>query len=76
MNQEVREGYYKDKAGGWQPDRRATKDRRARRSTDSLDHERRGLFRRKADLELLKHDHKEMIDEALEDFAKEHGGHL
>ena len=73
---EIREGYYKDKYGRWQADRRSGNDRRAGHKTFSLEHERRKLYRRKADRELLERDHRTMINEALEDFAEEHGGHV
>lgn len=74
--EEFREGYYKDKYGRWQRDRRSGKDRRGTHSGFPLEHERRTLFRRKVDRELLEKDHRTMIDEALEDFAKDHDGHL
>ncbi len=76
MKDEIRPGYYKDKYGNWKPDRRIDNDRRHARGQFPLDHERRKMFRRKADRELLNKDHKAMIEEALEDFAEEHGGHL
>ncbi len=71
---EHRSGYYKDEFGNWQPDRRQA----SRRSSGAFpfDHEQRKQFRRKADLELFETDHKQMIREALEDFAEEHDGHL
>lgn len=76
MNEaEFREGYYKDKYGEWQADRRSSKDRRSGKS-HLLDHERRKHFRRKVDRELLNKDHRAMIEDALEDFAAEHGGRL
>lgn len=71
-----REGYYKDKYGRWQRDRRAGSDRRAIGKPFPLEHERRKLFRRKQDREILEKDHREQIKDALEDFAEEHGGHL
>ena len=73
---EIREGYYKDKYGRWQQDRRSGRDRRTLHKAYPLDHERRSLFRRKADRELLEKDHRAMIDDALEDFAEEHKGRL
>ena len=76
MKEEIREGYYRDKNGEWQVDRRTGKDRRYGKKQVPLDHERRCLFRRKADRELFDRDHKAMIDEALQEFAEEHGGHL
>lgn len=71
---EHRSGYYKDEFGNWQPDRRQNN----RRSSGAFpfDHEQRKQFRRKADMELFETDHKQMIKEALEDFAEEHDGHL
>jgi hypothetical protein len=75
-NEEFREGLYKDKYGRWQKDRRIGKDRRRRiGKAFPLQHERRGLFRRKVDRELLDKDHRAMIDEALDDFAKDQKGH-
>ena len=74
--EEIREGYYKDKYGRWQPDRRSGKDRRAMHKAYPMQHERRGMFRRKADRELLEKDHRTMIDDALQDFAEEHHGKL
>lgn len=69
------EGFYVDASGTLQPERRkTTADRRAR--LDGFDHDRRGLFRRRADRELYETDHKVMIREALEEFAEEHDGHL
>ena len=77
MSDGHREGYYKDKYGRWQPDRRAGGDRRrvAGKSLP-LDHERRCMFRRKVDREVLEKDHREMISSALEEFAEEHNGRL
>lgn len=76
MSEGYREGYYKDKYGRWQKDRRAGGDRRATSKAFPLDHERRRMYRRKADREVLETDHREMIETALEDFAEEHEGHL
>jgi hypothetical protein len=73
---EIPEGYYQDKFGNMQPDRRAGADRRASSGALKAKHERRKMYRRKVDRELLKRDHKMMIEEALEDFAAEHDGHL
>lgn len=73
--EEIREGYYKDKYGRWQQDRRGGGDRRGSKAFP-LAHERRKMFRRKADREQLEKDHHIMIEEALGDFAEEHGGHL
>ena len=76
MAKEIREGYYKDRYGNWQGDRRGAQDRRGHSSQYPLDHEHRKMYRRKADRELLTKDHKVMIEEALEDFAEDHDGHL
>jgi hypothetical protein len=76
MSEEVRPGYYKDKAGEWQVDRRSGIDRRDLHPASPIDHERRKLFRRQADRELLERDHKIMVEEALEEFAEKHDGHL
>ncbi len=76
MKDEIREGYYKDRYGNWQKDRRGAADRRGGRANYPLDHERRKMFRRKIDREVYNRDHKDMIEEALEDFAEDHDGHL
>ena len=74
---EIREGFYRDKYGRWQPDRRKSNDRRAGIGKSfALEHERRGMFRRKADRELFEKDHRAEIDDALRDFAEDHDGHL
>ena len=69
---DFREGHYRDKYGRWQKDRRSGKDRRAAQSASLFEQERRNLFRRKADREAFERDHREMIEEALDDFAEEH----
>ncbi len=74
--EEHREGFYRDKYGNWRPERRTGGDRRAQKAGPSGAHERRKFYRRKADRELLLKDHQTMIDEALEDFAEQHDGHL
>lgn len=76
MSEGHSEGLYKDKYGRWQKDRRAGDDRRKMDKGKPLDHERRRMFRRKADREMLEKDHRVMIESALEDFAQEHDGHL
>ena len=76
MTEEIREGYYKDRYGRWQRDRRTGPDRRGKAGGFPLEHERRKLFRRKMDREILEKDHRNMIDDALEDFAEEHDGHI
>ncbi len=76
MTEEFREGYYKDKYGRWQPDRRSGRDRRSMGKAFPLGHERRGMFRRKVDREILEKDHHAMIEDALDDFAQEHDGRV
>lgn len=77
MTEETRPGHYLDSFGQWQPDRRKTPDRRALAPlAHQHDHERRRVFRRKADREIFEKDHRAMIEEALQDFASEHDGHL
>jgi len=74
-DQEIRPGFYQDKNGNWRPDRRkGGPDRRG--PVAARDHERRRQFRRQIDRELYETDHKQQIEEALEDFAEEHGGRL
>ena len=70
--EEKRPGYYKDEHGNWQKDRRKTPDRRRAPNHDFPHHDRRTHLRRKADREALERDHKEMIEDALEDFIEQH----
>ncbi len=72
--QEEQNGYYLDKFGNWQPDRRAGNDRRGLHGNERHP-ERRMMFRRKIDRELLRQDHDD-VEDALGEFAEEHGGHL
>jgi len=72
--EEFREGYYKDASGNWQVDRRRQRDRRGA-APDPQNHERRRLYRRLADREESEKD-RSLINEALEEFAVEHHGHL
>ncbi len=76
MAENVRPGYYQDKEGNWQVDRRSGVDRRSQEQESPYGHERRRLFRRQIDREVYERDHKKMIDEALADFADQHDGHL
>ncbi|HUW62199.1 MAG TPA: hypothetical protein VMZ06_14445 [Candidatus Bathyarchaeia archaeon] len=76
MSEGHRTGYFRDRYGRWQKDRRAGEDRRSTGKTLPLDHERRRMFRRKIDREVLEKDHREMIESALDDFAEEHQGRL
>lgn len=74
VSDEKRAGHYEDKYGNWVKDRRRESDRR--KDTGAFAHEeRRNTGRRKTDA-LLERDHREMIEDALKDFAAEHGGHL
>jgi len=75
--EEARPGYYKDKYGRWQKDRRKTTDRRlSGPGALSREHRRRRVARRQDDRERVDDDHRTMIDEALDEFAAEHDGHL
>ena len=68
MEPEQRDGYYRDRTGEWQRDRRTLKERRAAKAVDGVKR-RRVRGRRKADLIDVDREHKAMIDEALDDFA-------
>lgn len=70
-SEQERPGYYRDANGVWQKDRRVTPDRR-RLHHAFPHHDRRLMGRRKADLEFVERDHREMIEDALEQFAAEH----
>jgi hypothetical protein len=77
VSDEKRAGFFKDRYGRWQPDRRSTDDRRLPPGKpEHLDHERRKFFRRKIDREIYETDHRTAISDALDDFAEEHHGHL
>lgn len=77
MAEEPREGYYKDRYGRWQQDRRTSNDRRGGKASGyPLAHERRRVYRRKIDRERFERDHRQHIKEALNEFAAEHNGHL
>ena len=75
VSHEHRPGYYKDIKGEWQPERRVGKERRAGNWWEEND-PRRKLIRRLADRDFIERDHRTQIEEALEDFAAEHDGHL
>ncbi|HOZ49686.1 MAG TPA: hypothetical protein PLO37_24260 [Candidatus Hydrogenedentes bacterium] len=77
MTEEFLEGHYKDKYGRWQKDRRKGGDRR-RKATGEFtdDRERRKVFRRKVDRERYEEESREMIEEALDEFAADHDGHV
>lgn len=69
--------FWIDADGNRQPERRGGVDRRTLQGSVPQEiRERRKLFRRKMDRELYERDHKVMIEDALNDFAEEHGGHL
>jgi hypothetical protein len=75
VTDETREGFYQDKHGNWLKDRRKAPDRRLTEGPHNHHEERRQLSRRIDDV-ILKRDHRNMIEEALEDFAAEHDGHV
>ena len=75
VNQEIRPGYYQDDAGEWQHDRRSGKDRRKSHG-DKRHDDQRSFFRRKADRDFVEREAKQAIEDALDDFAEEHGGHV
>ena len=74
MSEEYRPGYYRDRSGKWQKDRRKSPDRRAGGGTVFTHHDRRTLKRRKTDHEILERETKRQIEEAMEDFAADHDG--
>jgi hypothetical protein len=69
VSDEHRPGYYKDRDGNWQRDRRKTTERRAGGGSAFTHHDRRTLKRRKADLEFLERETKMQIEDALEEFV-------
>ncbi len=71
---EIPKGFYLDADGNLQVERRKTPDRRTA-NRGMRKHDLRKFYRRKADRELYEKDHR-AIDEALEDFAKEHDGKI
>lgn len=75
MDEEIRPGYYLDDAGEWQTERRSGKDRR-KMHPDKRHDDQRSSYRRKADREFIDREAKQAIEDALEDFAQEHGGHV
>ena len=75
MSEEIRAGFYKDKYGEWQKERRHNGDRRNVGEGSHSDHEKRGHFRRQVDREMYECDRQD-IEDALCDFAEEHDGHL
>lgn len=75
MDEVIRPGYYLDNAGEWQAERRSGKDRR-KLQPDKRHDDQRLSYRRKVDREFLDREAKQAIDDALEDFAQEHGGHV
>lgn len=72
MSKIEKPGHYRDHEGNWQKDRRSGTDRRATVTARQADERRRNAGRRKADLEFQEREHREMIEEALADFAEEH----
>ena len=72
MSSSSRPGYYRDQHGNWQKERRQNPDRRRGNTEDHFGYERRRVLRRKSDLEALEQEHREMVEEALKDFASHH----
>ncbi len=72
MNSERRPGYYLDKTGQWQRDRRIGSDRRQASQPPKGENRRRNAGRRKSDRVFEEREHREMIEDALVEFAKEH----
>lgn len=75
MKSEETERFYIDANGELKPDRRKGADRRNSEDGPRY-HEQRKYYRRKIDREIYERDHKQMIEDALNDFAEEHDGHL
>lgn len=79
MSQSKQEGFYEDKDGKQQQDRRAIqksrrggqKDRRSDRKVVG-DGDQRNLTRRASDAAFIKREHNRPIEDALEDFAEDH----
>lgn len=74
MSEEHRPGYYKDKSGKWQKDRRKSPERRKGGGTVFTHHDRRTLKRRKTDHDILERETKLQIEEAMEEFSAGHEG--
>lgn len=72
VSDEQRPGFYKDREGNWQRDRRKSPERRAGGGSAFTHHDRRTLKRRKADMAFLERETKMQIEDALEDFVAEH----
>jgi hypothetical protein len=64
-------GFFEDHSGEWQQERRKGGDRRKRNIPFDHEERRRGS-RRHTDEAITEREHKEMIEEALEEFAAEH----
>lgn len=72
MASEVPKGYFLDKEGRLQKDRRKAKDRRhGRRGDKVLEDNRRQRNRRQSGMEMMEQEHQSMIDDALENFGTE-----
>ena len=68
MPQEHKPGQFRDAAGDWRKERRSGRDRRADEAQRE-GKERRIGGRRKSDLIDIDREHRDMINEALDDFA-------
>lgn len=71
VENEAKAGFYKDNSGEWAQERRKDQDRRRNRVAHTDD--KREQKRRKSDREWESREHKKMVEDALEDFAAEHG---
>lgn len=67
MNEEIRPGYYRDREGNWQKDRR--KGPRRKQKIIINHHDRRTAGRRKSDQAFEERESREAIADALEEFA-------
>ena len=72
VSDEHRPGFYKDKQGNWQKDRRKSPDRRQGGGSVFTHHDRRTSRRRKTGHDILERETKMQIKEALEDLVAEH----
>jgi hypothetical protein len=72
VNDELRPGFYRDKSGQWQKERRKSPERRKDGGSVFTHHDRRTLKRRKTDEEILERETKRQIEEAMEDLAAGH----
>ena len=72
MSNQVPRGYYVDPLGALKRERRGSSERRVPAEAYRGE-ERRNKMRRQSDLPDLEREHDEMIEDALSEFAAEHG---